>query len=122
MKEETRKLLETATKACLKAGKTIYYYWGELKEEQVSQKSSWKDLVTRADKEAEKEIIEIIQENFPGHKIISEEGGGGAQDNTTQVSLEKEKEYIWVIDPLDGTTNFKHSYPFFCTSIGLQNP
>ena len=68
-----------------------------------------KDLVTGADRESEKRIVDILTERFPDFNIVAEEGG----------STDKGSEYTWVIDPLDGTTNFSIRNPFFCSAIAL---
>ncbi len=73
-------------------------------------KTSFLDLVTEADGEAEAAVIGIISRAFPSHAILSEEGGG----------VEQPSEHRWIIDPLDGTTNFAHGYPHFCVSIGYE--
>lgn len=67
------------------------------------------NLVTNVDKETEDIIVRAIKSKFPSHSIIAEESGLHNQDPA----------YQWFIDPIDGTTNFAHSYPFFCTSIGF---
>jgi myo-inositol-1(or 4)-monophosphatase len=67
------------------------------------------DLVTDADRESEKLIKEIILNEFPDHRLLAEEG---EQANTGS-------EYFWVVDPLDGTTNFAHGFPVYCVSIAL---
>src|ERR1022692_3136282 len=67
------------------------------------------DLVTVADRESEALILERIQQQFPGHDVMGEEGA----------RIETGGEYKWYVDPLDGTTNFAHGYPVFCVSIGL---
>lgn len=67
------------------------------------------DIVTEADKEAENYIIRRIKDTYPNHKILSEEIG--------EIG---EGEYLWVIDPLDGTTNFRHHIPYFAISIALK--
>ena len=69
------------------------------------------NIVTDVDLKAEKMIVEAIRENCPGHAVLAEESGttGG-----------NKYEYRWIIDPLDGTTNFSHGYPFFCVSIALE--
>ncbi|MBW2345452.1 MAG: inositol monophosphatase [Deltaproteobacteria bacterium] len=68
------------------------------------------DLVTEADLEAEKTILEIIRRNFPRDNVLTEETGlhGDISDR------------IWIVDPLDGTTNFAHGFPFFAVSIALE--
>lgn len=68
------------------------------------------NLVTEVDLLCEKKIIEIIKDNFPDHSILAEEGGG-----TTTNS-----DYKWIIDPIDGTTNFAHDFPLYCSSIALE--
>ena len=73
-------------------------------------KSNESDLVTEVDKASEKIIVDFIQKKYPSHGIIAEEGG---------TSFTK-SEYNWVIDPIDGTTNFAHGFPIFSVSIGLQ--
>jgi myo-inositol-1(or 4)-monophosphatase len=71
------------------------------------------DLVTEADLAAERFIIERIQSHYPRHAILAEESGA-------TVSVERSSEYKWIIDPLDGTTNYAHGYPCFCVSIALE--
>src|SRR5260221_7780028 len=68
------------------------------------------DLVTVADRTSEKLIVGKIRELWPEHDIVGEEGARRETGN----------EYRWYIDPLDGTTNFAHSFPVFCVSIGLE--
>ena len=68
------------------------------------------DLVTEADRASEKLIVERLRSHFPAHAIVAEEGGGH----------ESASEYRWFIDPVDGTTNFAHSFPMFCISMGLE--
>jgi myo-inositol-1(or 4)-monophosphatase len=68
------------------------------------------DLVTEADRGCEALLIARIEKAFPGHGILAEETRGSAQT----------KEFTWIIDPLDGTTNYAHQYPVFCVSIALQ--
>jgi myo-inositol-1(or 4)-monophosphatase len=67
------------------------------------------DFVTEIDIQAEREIIEIIHKHYPDHAIHAEESGQSG-----------ENEFVWIIDPLDGTTNFMHGFPQFAVSIGVQ--
>jgi myo-inositol-1(or 4)-monophosphatase len=67
------------------------------------------NLVTAADRAAEALIVEQLRNRFPSHSIVAEEGGG----------IDNRSEYVWHVDPLDGTTNFAHGFPAFATSIGL---
>lgn len=76
----------------------------------ISYKSGEFDLVTNVDKEVEQLILKEINLKYPNHTIISEESG----------KLKKDQKYKWYIDPIDGTTNFAHGYPFFCISIGFS--
>lgn len=69
------------------------------------------DLVTVADRESEKLILQRIGERWPDHDVIGEEGA----------RVERGGEYRWYVDPLDGTTNFAHGFPVFCVSLGLEH-
>ncbi len=69
------------------------------------------DFVTRVDGAAEQAIIEIVRKAYPDHAFLAEESG----------KTEGQAEYTWVIDPLDGTTNFIHGFPQYCISIGVQH-
>jgi myo-inositol-1(or 4)-monophosphatase len=71
------------------------------------------DLVTEADLAAERFIIERIQTHYPRHSILAEESGA-------TVSVERASDFKWIIDPLDGTTNYAHGYPCFCVSVALE--
>lgn len=68
------------------------------------------DIVTEVDKKSERLIVELLSTRFPQHSILAEEGS-----NSTKPS-----DYKWVLDPLDGTSNYAHDYPFFCVSLGLE--
>lgn len=78
-------------------------------ERQIEHKGTV-DLVTDADQAAEKLITEGLRDAFPGFRLIGEEGARGSVDH----------DYGWVVDPLDGTTNFAHAYPHFAVSICLE--
>jgi myo-inositol-1(or 4)-monophosphatase len=67
------------------------------------------DLVTQADRRSERLIVDKLRQYFPEHAVSAEEGTGS----------ETNSEYRWHVDPLDGTTNFAHGYPFFCVSMAL---
>ncbi len=71
------------------------------------------DIVTDVDEMSERLIVGRIHEHFPDHRILGEESGSSQ-------SPDSGSSYRWIIDPLDGTTNFAHGYPFFCVSIGLE--
>jgi len=82
---------------------------------QVSNKGDI-DLVTEADLASEKLVIERIRSYYPRHAILAEESG--ASDGT--IVAEGKSEWRWIIDPLDGTTNYAHGYPCYCVSIALE--
>ena len=105
---ELQNLLDIATEAALAAGAILQTYLGKL--EDIQEKGRPGDLLTAADKASEVAILDILGRHLPDHSILTEESG---QLGTT------ESEYLWAIDPLDGTTNFAHQYPFFAVSIGL---
>jgi myo-inositol-1(or 4)-monophosphatase len=101
--------LDIATEAALAAGVVLQNYLGKL-EDAITEKGRPGDLVTAADKASEQVILEVLRRHFPQHSILAEESGKlGNQDN----------EFLWAIDPLDGTTNYAHQYPCFAVSIGL---
>jgi myo-inositol-1(or 4)-monophosphatase len=82
---------------------------------QVSNKGDI-DLVTEADLASEKLIIERITTHYPRHGILAEESG--AIEGVTTIA--GQSDWRWIVDPLDGTTNYAHGYPCFCVSIGLE--
>jgi len=101
-------MLNIAIKAALSAGKIIMRYYEQLPKDAVSRKAD-NEFVTIVDKSSEEEIIKILQKNYPSHGFIAEEG-----------SQQDSNDFIWIIDPLDGTVNFIHGVPQFCVSIALQ--
>jgi myo-inositol-1(or 4)-monophosphatase len=101
-------MLNTAVKAARKAGSIITRASSDLDRLTVRRKRQ-NDFVSEVDHAAEEAIIGVLREAYPTHGILAEETGAhGAQD-----------EFVWVIDPLDGTTNFLHGFPQYCVSIGL---
>lgn len=107
-------MLNTAVKAARKAGNIINRASLNLDLITVDKKQH-NDFVTEVDRAAEQIIIETLLSAYPGHGILSEESGQSWTDS------EKEPEYIWVIDPLDGTTNFIHGFPQYAVSIALTH-
>ena len=98
---------ETAIKAAKAAGTIQQIYLK--KGFKIDTKSGHHDRVTTADIECEKKIVEIIKKGYPEHNILAEE------DKYKKTN----SEFTWIIDPIDGTNNSSHGYPFFCTSIAL---
>jgi myo-inositol-1(or 4)-monophosphatase len=106
--EQLQIFLDIATAAALDAGAIVQSYWGNLNA--IEEKGRPGDLVTAADKASEKAILEVLRRHVPEHGILAEESGK-LGDSSSQ--------YLWAIDPLDGTTNFAHQYPPFGVSVGL---
>ncbi|MFB6265945.1 MAG: inositol monophosphatase, partial [Candidatus Nanohaloarchaea archaeon] len=100
--------LEVAEEAARKAGEVMQRY----REDgfSIDRKDSYTDLVTEADREAQEVIVETIQEEFPEDGFLGEE-------NDLRPDGE---DRVWVIDPVDGTTNFVHGFPYYGTSIALR--
>lgn len=99
---------EIAIEAALAAGNILTTHFGKIKNVQKKDKAG---LVTEADKNAEGVILSIISKSYPKHSFLCEESG----------KTEKaDSDYRWIIDPLDGTTNYVHNLQFFCVSIALE--
>jgi len=98
-------------KACEKASKIIIRDFGELENLQVSKKGP-KDFVTKTDKRVEKILIEELSKSKKNYSFITEETGK---------IINKNKDIFWIIDPIDGTTNFLHGVPHFAISIALKD-
>lgn len=99
-------MVNTAVRAARKAGDLINRYRDRLDTVQIQLKGK-NDFVTEIDQWAEQEIIAIIQRAYPDHGFLAEESGGTMPDS----------EYVWIIDPLDGTTNYVHGFPHYAVSI-----
>ncbi len=102
------KELDVAISAAKAGGKILTDFYGNLSG--FNTKGSPYNLVTQADLNSEKKIVSILKKAFPSHGIMAEEGSNSNKD------FEK----VWIIDPLDGTTNFAHSFQYFCVSIALK--
>ncbi len=101
-------MLNTAVKAARRAGSIINRASQNLDLLKVEHKS-YNDFVSEVDKAAENAILEVIQDAYPNHAILAEESGA-----------QGESEFMWIIDPLDGTTNFLHGFPQYSVSIALS--
>jgi len=102
-------MLNTAVKAARRAGSIINRAAQNIDILTVTQKAA-NDYVSEVDREAERVIIRVIQETYPNHSILAEESGASGNS-----------EYVWIIDPLDGTTNFLHGFPHYAVSIALSH-
>ncbi len=86
----------------------------------LNQKTSPGDLVTEIDKGSEKLIKNLIMTHFPEHSFLGEEGvEPGPLASAQALENVKDADYLWIVDPIDGTTNFVHGFPFFSVSIAL---
>jgi myo-inositol-1(or 4)-monophosphatase len=101
-------MLNTAVKAARKAGSIITRASYDIDKLNIQSKSQ-NDFVSEVDHAAEHAILSVLTEAYPTHGFIAEESG----------EKNAEAEFVWVIDPLDGTTNFLHGFPQYCISIGL---
>ncbi len=99
-------MIETAIKAAKMAGEKLEYYFETILEKEEKEDKSF---VTKADREADEIIINLIKETYPNHQIVTEENG----------TLGDKNEYSWFVDPLDGTLNFTRGLPIFATSIAV---
>ncbi len=110
MSSNLHPMLNVAISAARAAGALINRAALDIESVRVAQKQI-NDFVTEVDQAAEAAIIETLLTAYPGHAIWAEESGRefGAQDS----------EFVWIIDPLDGTTNFIHGFPLYCVSIAL---
>jgi myo-inositol-1(or 4)-monophosphatase len=101
-------LLNIAVRAARRAGEIIVRSLNRLEALTITSKGR-NDFVTEVDRAAEQEIIGIIRRHYPDHAILAEESGASGEHDT-----------LWIIDPLDGTTNFLHGFPTFAVSIACQ--
>lgn len=100
-------LLNVAVMAARRGGGSLIRSLNKLGQIKVELKGR-NDFVSEADRNAEQAVIETILKHYPEHAILAEESGAHG-----------DSDHVWVIDPLDGTTNFLHGFPVFCVSIGL---
>lgn len=101
-------LLNIAVRAARRAGGTIVRSLNRLDSIKVASKGR-NDFVSEVDRAAEQDIIETVQRSYPEHAFLAEESGSIGESDT-----------VWIIDPLDGTTNFLHGFPVFAVSIAVR--
>jgi len=107
LQTELSTYLEFALEAARLGGSQLLDYRGHLSK--IRSKSSSGDLVTEADEASEATILDYLKQNLPQHALLAEESG----------RQETGSDWLWAIDPLDGTLNYAHNLPFFCVSLGL---
>ena len=105
-------MLNTAVKAARRGAAVINRASFDKDQVNVTKKKH-NEFVTEVDKAAEEAIIDVLKNAYPDHAILAEESGASA-------NLHDENENVWIIDPIDGTTNFIHGFPQYCVSIALQ--
>lgn len=103
-------LLASIEKISREVGQFLIKEQFKIHESEIEFKGRSNDMVSRADKEAERRFVEYLSKLLPEAGFMAEEG----------TRSKKGREFNWIIDPLDGTTNYLHGLPFFCTSIALQ--
>lgn len=107
-----------AINTAAKAGEWIKSKLGDIST--VQTKHSSHDLVTEVDKGSEMMIRNLLHTYFPDHAILGEEGvKPGPEASASALEQVKDAEYLWIVDPVDGTTNFVHGFPFYSVSIAL---
>ncbi|MFD0590015.1 inositol monophosphatase family protein [Paenibacillus sp. GCM10027627] len=107
-----------AINCAAKAGEWITTKLGNHAKLEIKQSAH--DLVTEVDKGSERLIRKLIGTHFPHHSFLGEEGvEPGAEASAKALADASDAEYLWIVDPIDGTTNFVHGFPFFCVSIAL---
>jgi len=105
-------MLNTAIKAARRGAAIINRASFDIDRIKVTEKNT-NDFVTEVDQAAEKAIIDVLIGAYPDHAVLAEESGASS-------NLHDDNENVWIIDPLDGTTNFIHGFPQYCVSIALQ--
>lgn len=108
--EQKRELLEFAVQMARRVG-AIHLEWFRRSDLEIGTKSNEFDVVTRADRESEACIVRMVAERYPSHALLGEEGGRRG---------DVAGDWLWVVDPLDGTTNYSQGLPVFAVSIGLR--
>ena len=103
--------LKIAKNAAIKAGEIQLRNLNNIKSVSFKDTKGKNNILTEVDTECEEVILSIIKNNFPTHDVLAEESGK---------NLENSSDYIWLIDPLDGTMNYSHGYPYFSVSIALE--
>ena len=102
-------ILNIGVRAARRAGDIIVRHINQLDAIRVDSKGR-NDFVSEVDRMAEQDIIRTVQRSYPDHAFLAEESGASG-----------DAEYVWIIDPLDGTTNFLHGFPVFCVSIAVMH-
>lgn len=100
--------LHSAIEMAKLGGSILTQFWGQITK--IDSKDQFTDLVTEADRASEKAILQYVESHFQDHSFLGEESGERRKNHS---------KYLWVVDPLDGTTNFTHQYPMVSVSVAL---
>lgn len=114
---ESKQLAEIALEAGREAYSVHRRYLGQIRQSEWAEKGT-ADFVTRVDLEAEAAIVDLIRDRCPGHDILAEESTELGDAASIRARFD-DAEYLWIIDPLDGTTNFLHGYPAYAASVAV---
>lgn len=108
-------LLHSAEAVARKGGEVLLDYQARMQTVRTEFKGRRTELVTEADRAAEEVVVAPLLQEWPSHRILAEEGVLTPQGQPS----EGDEDFLWIIDPIDGTTNFVHRLPFFCVAVGL---
>ena len=111
--ERLRELLATAEQVARAAGRVLEEFQARAERPETLFKGR-RELVTAADKAAERTVVQALLERHPDHGVLAEEGV-----LTPQGQASRAGDFLWIVDPLDGTTNFVHRIPFYCVAVAL---
>ena len=115
-----KSFMAVAINCAAKAGEWIASRLGN--HAKLEQKLSSQDLVTEVDKGTERLIRKLVHTHFPHHSFLGEEGVEPGPEASSQALADvAQEEYLWIVDPIDGTTNFVHGFPYFSVSIALAH-
>ena len=111
-------LLSTALEAAEAAARVHLVYFGEVGPDDARRKAH-SDFVSRVDLEAQEAALSVILQRHPDHRVLAEEDPGGEDSGRGERTWPENGSYLWIVDPLDGTTNYLHRHPQFAASVGV---
>jgi myo-inositol-1(or 4)-monophosphatase len=111
-------LLSTALEAAEAAARVHLVYFGEIGPHDAREKAP-SDFVSRVDLEAQDAALSVILRRHPDHRVLAEEDTGAGVSGKSERTWPEDGTYLWIVDPLDGTTNYLHRHPQFAASVGV---
>ncbi len=111
-------LLSTALEAAEAAARVHLLHFGDVGLDRAQEKAH-SDFVSKVDLEAQEAALGVIRRRHPSHHILAEESVPGAESEDLERAWPEDGEYLWIVDPLDGTTNYLHGHPQFAASVGV---